>query len=131
MELFFKGAAGLLITCVLTLVLNRQEKDLGLLLSMAACVMGLTILASFLEPVMTFLKRLQSIGDLNGELLSVLLKAVGIGILSEIAGMICTDSGNSSLGKTMQLLGAAVILWLSLPAFELLMELMTSILGDL
>ena len=131
MELFFKGVAGLLITCVLTLVLNRQEKDLGLLLSMAACAMGLTILASFLEPVMAFLKCLQSIGDLNGELLSVLLKAVGIGVLSEIAGMICTDSGNASLGKTMQLLGAAVILWLSLPAFELLMELMTSILGDL
>lgn len=131
MELFWKGTAGLLLTCILSLILNRQEKDLGLVLSMMACVMGLAILMSFLEPVLTFLKTLQSAGDLNGDILSTLLKAVGIGLVAEVAGLICRDSGNASLGKSVQLMGTAVILWLSLPMFQMLMDLMEQILGDL
>lgn len=131
MELFWKGTAGVLLTCVLSLVLNRQEKDLGLVLSMMGCVMGLFILMSFLEPVLAFLKTLQSAGDLNADMLATLLKAVGIGLVAEVAGLICTDSGNASLGKTLQLMGSAVILWLSLPLFQMLMELMEGILGDL
>ena len=130
MELFFKAAAGALITAILTLVLSKQEKDMGLMLTMAGCTMVLVLLASYLEPVLDFLKELQSIGDLNGDMLAVLLKAVGIGLVSEIAGLVCTDAGNASLGKSLQLLGSAVILWLSVPVFQMLLELIRQILGD-
>lgn len=44
--------------------------------------------------------------------------------------MVCTDAGNASLGKAVQLLGTAVILWLSLPLFKALVELLQSILGE-
>lgn len=122
--------AAALITAILTLVLNRQEKDMGLMLSMAACTLILMLLMSFLEPVLDFLKELQALGDLNADMLVILLKAVGVGLVAEIAGLVCTDAGNASLGKTIQLLGSAVILWLSLPVFQMLMELIRGILGD-
>lgn len=130
MGIFFKAAAAALISSILTLVLNKQEKDMGLMVTMAACSMGMVILASYLEPVLDFFRQLQAVGDLNGDMLSTLLKAVGIGLVAEIAGLVCTDAGNASLGKTMQLLGAAVILWLSIPVFQMLLDLMTQILGD-
>lgn len=130
MELFFKAAGAALITCVLTLVLNRQEKDFALMLTIAVCAMGVMILVSFLEPVLSFLRQLQSLGDLNADMLSILLKALGIGLVAEIAGLVCGDAGNASLGKTMQLLGGAVILWQSIPVFQMLMDLITQILGD-
>lgn len=130
MALFFKAAAAALITAIVTLVLNKQEKDMGLMATMAACSMGMVILLSYLEPVLDFLRQLQTMGDLNGDMLSILMKAVGIGLVAEIAGLICTDAGNASLGKTMQLLGAAVILWLSIPVFQMLLDLMTQILGE-
>jgi hypothetical protein len=56
---------------------------------------------------------------------------VGIGIMTEIGGLICTDGGSSSLGKTVKMLGSAVILWLSLPLYAKLMELLQKILGEL
>jgi len=130
MELFFKTAAAALVTAVLSLVVSRQEKDFALLLTMAGCTMAGLMLLHFLQPVLVFVRQLQSLGDLNGDMLRILLKAVGTGLVAEIAGMVCVDAGNASLGKTIQLLGAAVILWLSIPVFQMLMDLVGRILGE-
>lgn len=131
MELFWKGTAAALVATVLALMLSRQEKDLALLLTMAGCTFVLMLVVSFLEPVVSFLKRLRDLGDLNSDMLVILLKAVGIGLVAEIAGLICTDGGNVSLGKTVQLLGSAAILWLSVPVLQMLLDLIQRILGGL
>ena len=116
MSLFWKAAAAVLLAVVLGPSLGKQ-KDIGVLLTMAVCCMVAMIAISYLEPVLDFLRELETLGDLQGDMLGILLKAVGIGLVSEIAGLVCTDAGNGSLGKTLQLLGSAVILYLSLPIF--------------
>ena len=58
-------------------------------------------------------------------------EAVGIGLICEITAVVCHDSGNDSLGKMLQIIGSAVILWLSLPVFRALIDLIQSILGEL
>ena len=63
--------------------------------------------------------------------LEILLKIVGIGLVSEIAEMICKDSGNASLARGMELLGSAVILSLSLPILETFLDLIQRILGEI
>ena len=131
MELFWKGIAAALIGAILALVLSKQEKDLSLLLTMAGCTLILMLVLGSLEPVLEFLRELQELGDLNADMLVLLLKAVGIGIIAEIAGLICTDAGNASLGKTVQLLGTSAILWLSLPVLRMLLDLVKSILGEI
>lgn len=130
MDLFYKIAALALVTTVLTLAVRQQGKDFALLLTMAGCAMAGMVLLTFLEPVLDFLSALQTLGDLSGDMLLILIKAVGVGLVAEIAGMVCTDGGNASLGKVIQLVGSAVILWLSLPIFQMLMDLMTRILGE-
>ena len=130
MELFWKAAAGTLITAVLGLAVGKWNKDMGLLLSMAATCMIAVAAVVYLEPVLDFLRKLQALGDLQGDMLGILLKAVGIGLVSEIAGMVCADAGNSSLAKSVQMLGGAVILWLSIPIFNALLELIREILGN-
>ena len=129
--LFWKAAAGVLVAAVLVLAMGKQEKDLALLLTMAVCAMTAAAGFSVLEPVLEFLHRLEQLGDLQSGVLNTLLKIAGIGLVTEIAGMICKDSGNASLAQAMQLLGTAVILSLSLPILETLLELIQSILGAL
>lgn len=131
MELFWKGTAAALIGAILALVLSKQEKDLSLLLTMAGCTLVLMLILGFLKPVLEFLRELQALGDLNADMLAVLLKALGIGLIAEIAALICTDAGNASLGKTVQLLGTSAILWLSLPVLRMLLDLVKSILGGI
>lgn len=131
MEVFWKTAAGILIAVVLVITVGKQEKDIALLLTMAVCCMAAMAAFSFLEPVLDFLYRLEELGNLQTGVLGILLKIVGVGLVSEVAGMICQDAGNSSLARGMQLLGAAVILYLSVPVFETLLDLVESILGEL
>ena len=131
MGLFWKTAAGVLIAVILILAIGKQEKDIGLLLSMAVCIMvGITAI-SLMEPVLDFFYRLEKLGDLHGEILTSLLKITGIGLVSELTQMICQDSGNAALAKAMQLLGAAVILSLAMPMLEAMMDLIIQILGAL
>lgn len=131
MALFWKAAAGILIALILGIVLGKQEKDISLMLSMVVCAMAAVIALHYLEPVLDMLRELEALGELGGDMLSILLKAMGIGLVAELAGMICADGGNTALGKTMQLVGSAVVLWLSLPILNAFLSLIQQILGGI
>ena len=131
MDPFLKAAALVLITVILTLALGSKGKETGFLLTMAACVMVMILGISYLKPVMDFLRKLETLGNLNGDMTGILFKVAGIGIISEIVGMVCTDAGNSSLGKALNIAATGVILWLSIPIFDALLELIHRILGEI
>lgn len=131
MTVFFQSAAAVLLAAVLGLTLSAQGKDLGILLTLGVCAMVLTVCLSFLQPVLEFLRQLEALGELDRELIRVLFKIAGIGLVSEMAGMICADAGNPSLGKAINMLGTSVILWLSLPVFQGLLELIQEVLGGI
>ncbi len=128
---FFTAVAGVLLTVILILTLQKQGKETSLLLSVLACCMVGALAVSFLQPVMDFFAKLQAIGNLDSTMLQTLLKVVGISMTAEIAGLICADSGNGSLGKILQFLASAVILWLSIPMLTALLELVEDILGKI
>lgn len=123
-----KAAAGALIAAMLGIILQRQGKEYALVLVLAVSVMGACLALTYIRPVISFLEQLSELGHLDSEILKILLKAVGVGLIGEIAGTICADSGNASLGKMLQLLGAAVILWLSLPILQQVMDLIGDVL---
>lgn len=62
MELFFKGAAGILLAAVLELALKKQEKDVSTALTAAVIAMAAAIILRLLEPVLGLLDRLQAVG---------------------------------------------------------------------
>lgn len=130
MERFLQVSAGVLLTVILGIVLSKQSKDMALLLTVAACCMAVAAAASYLQPVMDFIRQLQTVGQLDTDMLQILLKAVGIGLVAEIASLICSDSGNAALGKTIQLLAAAAVLWLALPLMQSLLEMVQKIVGE-
>lgn len=121
----------ILIAVVLGLAVGKREKDISVLLTMAVCCMTAMIAVSYLEPVLDFLWELESVGNTQKGFLGILLKAVGIALIAEVAGMICSDAGNGSLGKTLQMLGSVVILYLSIPIYNALLTLIREILGEL
>lgn len=130
MERFWQVTAGVLLTVVLGIALGKGSKDISLVLSMVVCCLVLTVTFAYLEPVIDFLKELQTLGQLDSTLSDVVLKAVGIGLIAEIAILICGDSGNAALGKALQIMAAVMILWLSVPLMRALMELVQTIMGE-
>ena len=130
MDEFWKASAAVLLTVVLILALGKREKDISVLLTMAVCCMVTAVAMSYLEPVLDLLWEVEAMANVQDGMMEILMKAVGIGLVVEIAGMICSDAGNSSLGKTIQMLGTVVILSLSIPLFRGFLTLIQEILGQ-
>lgn len=131
MDIFYKVIAGVLVTAVLSLVLSKQGKEISLLLVILVCCMIAIIAMQYFQSIVVFFEELQDLTKIDSELLQILMKVVGIGIVGELAAMICADAGNASLGKALQLLSGILVLWLSLPLLRSLLSLIDGILGEL
>lgn len=131
MEEFWKAAALVLLSVILGLAVGKREKDIAALLSIAACCMVAVVLLSYIRPVLDLVWELEAIANLQDGFLSIVLKAVGITFIAELAGMICKDAGNETLGKTVQMLGSAAIVSFSIPIVRAFLSMIQEILGQL
>ena len=131
MERFIQASAGVLAATVLWIILSKQGKEYALILSLGACTLVLLVVFQFFEPIIALLRKLEVLGDLNPQWLNVMLKALGIGLVVEVCSLVCADAGNAALGKTMQILGAVAVLWLSIPLINSLIDLLQQILGGI
>ena len=75
---FIQISAGVLLTVIVGIVLNKQGKEMGILLSVAVCAMVFALAANYLQPVITFVNTLQNLSGVDKELLAVIWKAVGV-----------------------------------------------------
>lgn len=130
MDIYLKAVCGVLVCTIICLILAKQSKDFSILLILCACALVITAAVSYLKPVFELVDRLAMLGQVNTQMLTILLKAVGIAILSEITCLVCTDAGTGSMGKALQILASAVILWLAIPLFNQLIDLVETILSN-
>ncbi len=126
---FWQGAALALIGAVLSMVLGKRLEHMGIMVTMAVVCMIAIMALNYIKPAIELIARLQVMGNLDQDMLSTLLKAVGIAMVTELATMVCADAGMTSAGKALQMLGAAVVLWLSIPLVERMLDLLQDVLG--
>lgn len=130
MDLFWKTVGAALISAILTSLLERQNRDYSIMLTVAASAMVSIAAAKLMEPVLSYLGQLEALGNLSSDLLLSLIKVFGIGMTGEIAASVCNDAGNTSLGKGLRFLANAAILYVSVPIYASLTDLFLQILGD-
>ena len=116
---------------ILAANLSGHRKDMSSLLVMAVCTMLALMAAQYIRPVLDFVREMEEIGGIDPEMVRALVKIAGIGLISEIAVLVCTDAGNAAMGKSLQLLAAMVMLSLSVPLFRSLIGILQEILGQL
>lgn len=131
MNIFLKVIAGVLTAVILWLCVNKENKGISVLLSLAVCLMVITAGLSFFKPVMEFIYNLRDLGNINEDLLEVTLKVIGIGLLTELSVVICKDAGNESMAKSLQILSTIMVVRISIPVFEILLSLLEEILGTI
>ena len=127
----FLQAIGLSFVAVtLAVSLSGKDRDITLLLGVGACCAVLFCAMEYLKPVMDLVRSLQTLSNVDPQILAVLLKAAAVGLISEIACLVCADSGNAALGKGIQILSASVILWLSVPLINELVKILQEMVGQ-
>ena len=131
MGIYLKASGAILLSVILILIVGKNNKDFGLIITVAASCMVMLAAMEYITPVLDFLRNIEEIGGLDHNMIRILIKVAGIGLISEISCMVCADSGSASLGKIAKILGSSVMLWLSLPLYSMLIELLQRILGGI
>lgn len=129
MEVFFRAAALAVVCTVLTVTVRKETKELGLLLSLAGCVLLVGLTWKFLTPILEFLRRLTRLSNLSGDMVGILLKITGVSLLGEAACSVCEDAGESTLGRITKVCAGTTVLYLSLPLFQGVLDLVEGLLG--
>ena len=112
-----------------TATISYESKDVNARVKNKTVASERTSLA--LDSFIYFTNALERVSAVLCGIFLLVIVGVGIYIISEIAALICTDAGNAALGKTLQFLSTALILYMSLPMFSQLLSLIESILGEL
>lgn len=131
MELFWKAAAIIILTVILGVTIGKAEKDISVVLTVAACCIVMIVVVQYLSGVIDFLWILDRNSGYPMPFLEILLKIAGVALTTEIIGFISSDAGNYSLSKAMEILGNTAILFLSLPLFEGFFAMIQDIMGFL
>ena len=131
MDHFLQVVAAVLLAVILVLCLKQSQTGIGQLLSLLVCGMVIISAAAYIKPVVEFVNSVQRMSMVDSGMLNILFKVVGVSVTAEIAELICSDSGNSAMGKTVQFMASAVVVWLSIPLMSSLLELIEGVLSDL
>lgn len=129
MEYFIQALIVAVIGIVLGAVIKKSHKELAILLSIACCVMIGIFMIRLFEPILSFLTRLRTMANLEKGLLAPVMKAVGIGILTQITSRICADAGESAVATLVELCGSILALYVALPLLEAVLEMVESMSG--
>ena len=110
------------------LVLRKQTPELALLLALVAGCLLLWQCREWLASVLQLLDRPAELAGLSEEIVTPLIKTVGISILVRIAAQICRDGGMGSIAAALELAGSLAALVTVMPLLWAVLELVGSLL---
>ena len=120
-----------LVALVVLLVLRQLKPEWGALVRMAAAVVAAGFILTALSGVLSLVEELSSISGeaLPADTWGILLRALGVAFLTEIAASICRDSGEGGLAGWVEMAGRVEILLLSLPLIRIVLATVSDLLG--
>lgn len=121
-----KIAGIIIVTVILISSIPFYDKNIRNIIMIFSCIaISLYIINSFRNDFIQVKSFIETIGF--GDY-SVLYKAMGIALVTEIVRDIAADSGNKSLSNQMIFAGKAAILLIALPVYIQVLEILTEIL---
>ncbi|MEG0898741.1 MAG: SpoIIIAC/SpoIIIAD family protein [Oscillospiraceae bacterium] len=117
-----------LIGATMALLLGEYKKELSLMVTIATGIVIMLIMLQSIEPVLEVTTSMFSKANMDKDYIRVLLKALGICFLTQIAVDACKDSGNSAIASKIEMAGKIAVLFVALPLFLSLLELVGTLI---
>ena len=110
------------------LVIKPKAPEIGLLLAITVTVLLLTLAVELLRGIFDFIEVLQAAANLSPEIISPVMKAVGIGIVTRICADICKDAGQGAIASVVELIGTVTALFIALPLMQTVFQMIGRLL---
>ncbi len=112
-----------IVCALLCAVLKQYKPEFAIVVQLAASVFILLLIASAMGDLISAVKDLINGSGINTEYLTLLLKALGVSVLTQLAADACRDSGETALSNKVELAGKVTILLLCLPLVKAMIQL--------
>ena len=120
-------AAGIAVTLLLALM-RQWNPSFDLPMKLSAAILFITVLLGLASPLLAYVRGLMEATAIK-PYAEVLLRALGVSILCEIAGGICRECKESTVGSFVEMAGRLEILILCLPLMEEILESVKGLLS--
>lgn len=127
MEEIIKIAAIGIIGVLLSVTVKEYKKEFSVIIGLAS---GLAIVWALFDNILKIKNLLSAMiteAGINNVYVSIMVKAVVIAYISEFAVQLCNDAGEKAIGSKIELAGRLVILGVSLPIMENLLNLILNL----
>ena len=112
---------------ILSLVLKEQKQVTGVLVSVCVCLCIYFMMLPYLEKVISYIRIIYSSFD-DKNIIGILLKVTGIGILTAFSSDICRDAGFTSVATLVIFSGKAICMCIVLPVIASFLSEILSII---
>lgn len=118
----------LLICVFVSSCLKPYNAEISNLVSVCGGVIIFLLCVDELNNIVEYLMEIAHLSNLNFDFVSIILKILGVGYVTEFASDIAEDFGNKSLSSKVLLGGKIVICGMTLPIIKKLLSMLFSLL---
>ena len=116
------------IAVIIIVILKQYRPEFAIYASIIAGVLILTLASGTLSGIIDMINSISSKTNINSDFLVILIKITGIAILTEFAVSICKDSGESAIASKVDIGGKIIIISMSIPIINALIDTVVKIL---
>lgn len=111
----FKLSAIILTAVIVVGALPTFSKEISLIITLSCCTVILLYILKMIVPVVEYVRDLTR--NIYFDRFDVVLKAVGVGLITQFVSDTAIDCGNRSLANQMIFAGRICVLMLAIPVF--------------
>lgn len=117
-----------LIALILTVILKGVNKEIAIFITIAASILLFVTVANDLYSIAKSLADFSSSISSTQPYIKLMLKILGISLLAQFVSDMCRDSGENALAAQSEIASKIIILILTLPLFETVINIVTGLL---
>ena len=128
MEMLIRVAVVAVVGSIIGLIIKKTNPETSLLLTIAISVFAIYLAFDVVTSVVGFIRSLSETAGISPAFLGVVLKTVGIAVITKISSDVCRDAGQSGVASGVELAGTVTAIYVSLPLMEGVIRMLNSLI---
>lgn len=123
-----RSAGVAVVGSILALLLKKNTPELSLMAALATGLAVMWMTVSLCSGIAEAIGRAVALGGSAAVYVSPVLKCVGIGLVSNLAGQVCKDAQQGTAASAIELCGVFCALYVALPLVESVLSVVEKLL---
>ena len=116
-----------IISAALFVVIKKYSPEYAVFAEVASVILVLFLVYPYTKDIIDFYYEYVDSGGVDRSYLKVVLKTIGIAVLTQFSSDVCKDAGQSALAGKIEFAGKLLIAVLALPMAKTLIEVALSV----